>query len=35
MRIEKTATGELGPKVVRKIVSDDKDAYSDQCKMPS
>ncbi|MDQ0038534.1 branched-chain amino acid transport system substrate-binding protein [Variovorax boronicumulans] len=35
MRIEKGAGGELAPKVVRKIVSDDKDAYADQCKMPS
>ncbi len=35
MRIEKTASGELAPKVVRKIVSDDKDSYADQCKMPS
>lgn len=35
MRIEKTAAGELAPKVVRKIISDDKDAYAELCKMPS
>ncbi len=35
MRIEKTAGGELGPRVVRKIISDDKDSYAEQCKMPS
>lgn len=35
MRIEKNASGELGPKVVRKIVSDDKDVYAEKCKMPS
>ena len=35
MRIEKNAAGELAPKVVRKIISDDKDAYAELCKMPS
>ena len=35
MRIEKTAGGELAPKVVRKIVSDDRDSYASACKMPS
>ena len=35
MRIEKNAQGELAPKVVRKIISDDKDAYAELCKMPS
>ena len=35
MRIEKNAQGELVPKVVRKIISDDKDAYAELCKMPS
>lgn len=35
MKIEKNAAGELGPKVVRKVVSDDKDVYASQCKMPS
>ena len=34
MRIEKGANGELGPKVVRKIVSDDRDSYAADCKMP-
>jgi len=35
MRIEKNAQGELAPKVVRKIVSDDRDSYAAACKMPS
>lgn len=35
MRIEKAAGGELAPKVVRKIVSDDRDSYAAECKMPS
>ncbi len=35
MRIEKNAQGALAPKVVRKIISDDKDAYAELCKMPS
>lgn len=35
MRFEKNAQGELAPKVVRKIISDDKDAYAELCKMPS
>ncbi|MFC7407572.1 ABC transporter substrate-binding protein [Hydrogenophaga atypica] len=35
MRIEKAAGGELAPKVVRKIVSDDRDSYAEACKMPS
>jgi len=35
MRIEKGADGELAPKVVRKIVSDDRDSYAANCKMPS
>ncbi len=35
MRFEKAAGGELAPKVVRKIVSDDKDSYAPSCKMPS
>ncbi|MET4575343.1 ABC transporter substrate-binding protein [Ottowia thiooxydans] len=35
MRIEKSANGELAPKVLRKIVSEDRDSYSAACKMPS
>ena len=35
MRLEKGANGELGQKVVRKIVSDDRDSYASACKMPS
>ena len=35
MCIERTAGGELAPKLVRKIVSDDRDSYADACKMPS
>ena len=29
------ATGELAPHLVRKLVTDDKDAYAASCKMPS
>ena len=35
MRIEKDADGGLSPHLVRKLVSDDKDAYAQFCKMPS
>ncbi|MFY3134823.1 ABC transporter substrate-binding protein, partial [Achromobacter ruhlandii] len=35
MRIEKDADGGLSPRLVRKLVSDDKDAYAQFCKMPS
>ncbi len=35
MRIEKDADGTLSPHLVRKLVSDDKDAYAASCKMPS
>lgn len=35
MRIEKDADGNLAPHRVRKLVSDDKDAYAQFCKMPS
>jgi branched-chain amino acid transport system substrate-binding protein len=35
MRIEKGSDGSLSPKLVRKLVSDDKDAYAQLCKMPS
>lgn len=35
MNIVKGADGKLVPKVVRKIVSDDKDVYAPLCKMPS
>ncbi|APW40802.1 ABC transporter substrate-binding protein [Rhodoferax koreense] len=34
MRIERSASGDLAPRVVRKVVSDDKDAYAAQCRMP-
>ncbi|CAB3894035.1 ABC transporter substrate-binding protein [Achromobacter deleyi] len=35
MKIEKDASGALSPHLVRKLVSDDKDAYAQFCKMPS
>lgn len=35
MRIEKNASGELAPKMVRKLISDDRDDYAVNCKMPS
>ncbi|MFY4027634.1 ABC transporter substrate-binding protein, partial [Achromobacter xylosoxidans] len=35
MRIDKDADGGLSPHLVRKLVSDDKDAYAQFCKMPS
>lgn len=37
MRIVKLPSGELGPEVVRKIVTDDKDSYASECtmKLPS
>ena len=35
MRVEKGADGSLSPRLVRKLVSDDKDAYAQLCKMPS
>ncbi|MCY1384495.1 hypothetical protein D9M69_727570 [compost metagenome] len=35
MRIEKESDGSVSPKLVRKLVSDDKDAYAQLCKMPS
>lgn len=35
MQIEKDADGGLSPHLVRKLVSDDKDAYAQFCKMPS
>ncbi len=33
MQIEKGPDGQLGPKVVRRIVIDDRDAYASACKM--
>ena len=33
MQIVKGADGQLGPKVVRKVVVDDRDAYASACKM--
>lgn len=35
MRIEKNARGELAPKVVKRVVADDRDSYASACKMPS
>lgn len=35
MRIEKNARGELAPKVVKRVVTDDRDSYASACKMPS
>lgn len=35
MRIDKESAGGLAPHLVRKLVSDDKDAYAQFCKMPS
>jgi len=35
MRIDKDSAGGLAPHLVRKLVSDDKDAYAQFCKMPS
>jgi branched-chain amino acid transport system substrate-binding protein len=35
MRIGKDSDGTLSPHLVRKLVSDDKDAYAQFCKMPS